>query len=260
MNQDKIGRAAKFLAESTSARRRRNLPDELKPASEAEAVAICEAVWDLVGGDPAGWKIGAADPKARAAMGLKAPFLGRIEAAGVRRGDQTFRFGDMMRPIVESEYGYRFGRDIPPRDGGYSRAEVEDAVEALLIGIEVPESRLGEDHGLAGLGSACDNGASSLYVEGKAFTDWRGIDLLGHDVVLQINGEERGRGTGAAVMGHPMDALVWFVNYMSARGRTLRKGQFVTTGSCTGVVPVKAGEQCVADFGPLGKVSVSFPA
>ncbi|MET4698452.1 2-keto-4-pentenoate hydratase [Constrictibacter sp. MBR-5] len=260
MNQEKIQKAAAFLAESTAKRQRRNLPDDLKPANEAEAVAICEAGWALTGGDPAGWKIGAADPKARAAMGLTVPFLGRIEKAGIRHGDQTFPFADMRRPIVESEYGYRMGRDLPPRAEPYTRAEVEDAVEALLIGIEVPESRLEDDHGLAGLGSACDNGASSLYVEGKSFTDWRGIDLLGHDVVMTINGEERGRGTGAAVMGHPMDALVWFVNHMSANGRTLKAGQFVTTGSCTGVIPVKPGETCVADFGPLGKITVAFPA
>src|SRR3546814_18724748 len=92
-----------------------------------------------------------------------------------------------------------------------------------------------------------------------AFSDWRVSDLLGHDVVLHINGEERGRGTGAAVMGHPMNALVWFVHHMSARGRTLSAGQFATTGSCTGVIPVNAGKPCVAAFGPPGPVSVSFP-
>src|SRR3546814_7578873 len=99
----------------------------------------------------------------------------------------------MMRPMVESEYGYRFGRALLPRDLPYTRAEVEDAVDALLIGLEVPGSRLGEDHGLAVLGSACDIGAASIYVEGKAFSDRRGIDLHGHDVVLHINGEEVGR-------------------------------------------------------------------
>lgn len=260
MSDDTIEQAASFLMESGRMRQRRNLPDALRPTNEADAVAICEAIWRRTGGDPAGWKIGAADPKARAAMGLTQPFLGRIEASGIHKGDSVFPFAEMMRPIVESEYGYRLGRDLPPRDQGYSRAEVEDAVSELLIGVEVPESRLGEDHGLAGLGSACDNGASSAYVEGKAFSDWRNIDLLGHDVVLYINGEERGRGTGAAVMGHPMDALVWFVNHMSKKGMTLKAGQFVTTGSCTGVIPVKAGDRCVSDFGPLGKIEVSFPA
>src|SRR3546814_18397755 len=117
-------------------------------------------------------------------MGLTEPFLGRIEAAGIRRGDQVFPFASMMRPIVESEYGYRFGRALLPRDLPYTRAEVEDAVDALLIGIEVPESRLGEDHGLAGLGSACDNGAARIYVECQAFSDWSGIDMPSHSVVL----------------------------------------------------------------------------
>src|SRR3546814_17151425 len=115
-------------------------------------------------------------------MRLTEPFLGRIEAAGIRRGDQVFPFASMMRPIVESEYGYRFGRALLPRDLPYTRAAAEDAVDALLIGIAVPESRLGEDHGLAGLGSPCDNGAASIDVACQAFSAWRGTHPLGHAV------------------------------------------------------------------------------
>ena len=85
MSDDTIEQAASFLVESGRMRQRRNLPDTLRPTSEAEAVAICEAVWRKTGGDPAGWKIGAADPKARAAMGMQDPW-GQTQGQGRRWG------------------------------------------------------------------------------------------------------------------------------------------------------------------------------
>jgi 2-keto-4-pentenoate hydratase len=69
---------------------------------------------------------------------------------------------------------------------------------------------------------------------------------------------EKGRGRGASMMGHPAQALTWFVNHLSQRGITLTAGSFVTTGSCTGVVPVPGPCTAVADFGPLGTVTARF--
>ena len=60
------------------------------------------------------------------------------------------------------------------------------------------------------------------------------------------------------MMGHPLEALTWFANHLSARGLTLEKGQFVTTGSATGVIPCPAACVAEADFGPLGKVTATF--
>ena len=77
-------------------------------------------------------------------------------------------------------------------------------------------------------------------------------------VVLTFDGVEKGRGRGAAMMGHPAQALTWFVNHLAQRGITLAAGAFVTTGSCTGVIPVQGPCHAVADFGPLGQVSARF--
>jgi 2-keto-4-pentenoate hydratase len=41
-------------------------------------------------------------------------------------------------------------------------------------------------------------------------------------------------------------------------GLRLRRGDVVTTGVATDVFEAGAGDSCVADFGPLGTVTVSF--
>jgi 2-keto-4-pentenoate hydratase/2-oxohepta-3-ene-1,7-dioic acid hydratase in catechol pathway len=35
-------------------------------------------------------------------------------------------------------------------------------------------------------------------------------------------------------MGHPLTSLTWLVNWLSSRGITLKAGEIVSTGTCTG--------------------------
>ncbi|MGA1325747.1 MAG: 2-keto-4-pentenoate hydratase [Rubrivivax sp.] len=251
--------AAAFLMAAWDARRREpSLPEGLKPADEAQAAAINEAIHRRNTRAIAGWKIGATGPGPQKALGLSAPFTGFIPAEGIDANDVVYRFADMMRPVVESEYALRIGRDLPPRAEPYRRAEVEEAISALIIGFEIPESRLGNDHGLGALATVADHGGTGRFVIGHEFTDWRDIDCVNQPVVLTFDGKEVGRGTGAAMMGHPVEAVTWFVNHLSRRGITLSAGCFVTTGSCTGVIPAPGPCQAVADFGPLGTVRATF--
>jgi 2-keto-4-pentenoate hydratase len=75
---------------------------------------------------------------------------------------------------------------------------------------------------------------------------------------LSIAGEVRQEGTGAVVLGDPVKVLEWLVNALSASGLGVLPGQFVMTGTMTGLHAPKPGETAVADFGDLGKVEVVF--
>lgn len=259
MSPEAAQQAAKELANAKKERWRIKLSDETKPRSEEDAIAISEALWELEGGEIAGWKIGAGDAAARAKQGLKQPFVGRIPKADVTHSPAVFPFADTRRAAVEAEYAFFLGRDLPPREQAYSRAEVEDAVQAMHVAIEIPESRLVEDHGLGALGVVSDHGGVGRYVIGPGVPGWRTHDYTGQEVVMRIDGEEKGRGTGALVMGHPLDALTWIANHLSGKGLGLKAGEFVSTGSCTGIVVVGPNAKAIADFGPLGEVKVEFP-
>ena len=61
-----------------------------------------------------------------------------------------------------------------------------------------------------------------------------------------------------AVLGHPLNALIWFAAKMQERGRGLRTGEVISTGTCTGITFIDPEQQVVADFGGLGKVELKF--
>jgi 2-keto-4-pentenoate hydratase len=65
-------------------------------------------------------------------------------------------------------------------------------------------------------------------------------------------------GSGANVLGDPVEALVWLANDQRQRGDGLRAGQAVITGSCTGVNMAEAGDKARAEFGTLGAVELEF--
>lgn len=232
------------------------LPESCAPTSEAEAIAISDAILADFGHEIGGWKIGATAEAAQKAMGFSQPFIGAIRAANVIEGTATFAFADLNRPIVESEYAYRLKADLPARAAPYDRAEVEAAVGSIIIGIELPLSRLGPDNGLGPLALIADHGGTGYYVIGAEYEDWRKVDAVNTEVALTFGGEEAGRGTGEGMMGDPLNALAWFANHMSGKGIGLKAGQFVSTGSCTGVIPAPGPTEAVADFGPEGQVKL----
>jgi 2-keto-4-pentenoate hydratase len=259
MTPNQIREAAEFLMAARAARRREpNLPEALRPKTEAEATAIGGYIMAANTKPIVGWKIGATADAAQKAMGLAGPFVGCLTADMIDGNDVTYKHADLMGPIVESEYAFRMNADLPPKAEAYTRAEVEATVGSLIIGFEIPERRLADDHTLGAYGSLSDHGGTGRYVIGAEFTDWQDKDCANTEVVLTYSGVEKGRGKGAAMMGHPLEALTWFANYLSARGLTLEAGQFVTTGSATGVLPCPEPCVAIADFGPLGQVKATF--
>lgn len=259
MTPNQIREAAKFLKDAAAARKRvDNLPEGLRPATEAEGAAIWAQILSENTAPIVGWKIGATADAAQKAMGLSGPFVGFLTQDMIDENGVTYQYKDMLGPIVESEYAFRMSADLPPKAEPYTRAEVEAAVGSLIVGFEIPERRLGDNHDLGALGSLSDHGGTGRFVIGHEFTDWKGKDCADTEVVLTFSGEEKGRGKGAAMMGHPLEALTWFANFLSARGITLSKDQFVTTGSATGVIQCPSPCVAEADFGPLGKVTATF--
>jgi 2-keto-4-pentenoate hydratase len=60
--------------------------------------------------------------------------------------------------------------------------------------------------------------------------------------------------------GDPIGLLVELVNFVAKQRGGMPAGIFVTTGTHTGMVFTEPGVMIRAEYGPLGRVEVSFPA
>ncbi len=160
--------------------------------------------------------------------------------------------------VIEAEFGFRMAHDLPPTSAPRTKEQVAAAVEGVLPGIEIVDSRFDSWTTVGAPSLIADNACNAAWVHGPVVTDWQRIDLAAHPVQLLVNGKLLREGTGAAVLGHPLNALVWLANSLSARGLGLRAGQYVTTGVTSEVYMAERGDSITADFGLIGKVDLSF--
>ena len=160
--------------------------------------------------------------------------------------------------VLECEIAVTLGRDLPPRETPYARAEVEAAIESLHPTIEVVAGHLRDWPNQDVYSVIADNGTDGALVVGAGVGAWQAIDLIGLSVTLSINATQVRHGTGANVLGDPLAAFVWLVNSGAGHGSGLKAGQIHNTGTTTPIYWVGPGDQAVADFGPLGRAELTI--
>jgi 2-keto-4-pentenoate hydratase len=84
------------------------------------------------------------------------------------------------------------------------------------------------------------------------------IDLTTIEARVSINGESVATGTGDAVLGNPLNSIVWLAGKLGAYGRSLKAGEIVMTGSFTRQFPIAPGDHVETMFSGLGSVQTSM--
>jgi 2-keto-4-pentenoate hydratase len=231
------------------------------PETMDEAYAIQWEITELSGHPVCGFKVGSTSVEAQRLLGTNEPGSGPLLAPFVHVNPATIAISDAHLPAVEGEFAFRLAKALPPRAADYGREDVASAVGGIAGAIEVVGTRFAG--GLPGKGrrlTTADGGVNIALVLGPWFSDWRRWDVPSHAVTMTVNGELKGQGTGSRALGDPMNVLIWLANQQSRLGRGLDAGAIVTTGTCTGLDAVRAGDSAVADFGPLGIVAIGFTA
>jgi 2-keto-4-pentenoate hydratase len=146
------------------------------------------------------------------------------------------------------------GRDFPARAETSDSVSLRSAIAECIVGIELVGRRLADDVRLNEVSSIADFALDVAVIRGRPIPDWQRHDLAAMPVRAVLDGVTVVRGTGGLVLGHPLNALEWLAEALRLRGSSLRSGEMVLTGSCTGITKVSSGqtfEGCFADFSPV---------
>jgi 2-keto-4-pentenoate hydratase len=221
-----------------------------------EAYTVQAAIARRQGG-PAGWKIMAVVPAQREALKIDRPVAAPLFKAYMNDSPARFANRKFIAPMIECEFDYILGRDLPARPQPYTAEEVLSAVTVLRPAIEIVDSRVGRGKPTPVMLSDCF--ANGVLVLGRVCKEWRELDLRQHKISLKVDGREIATGTGDNIPGGgPVHALTTLANNPPPWAGGLKAGQVVTTGSCTGMPPLDGGREVVADFGSLGEVRINF--
>lgn len=235
------------------------LPSGVQPIDAEQAylsqARYVERLINHYGGETIGYKIACTNEVAQRFLKVSEPFHGRLLSAFSQASPAHFHARDFFMRVIEAEFAFRFVHDVP---AGASREQIMDAVEGVLPSIEIVDSRYTSWTDMNAAALIADNAAHGAWVRGELVRNWRDFDLAAQKVELHANGKLVQTGSGAAVLGHPLNVLEWLVRRLHARGTGLKAGEYVTTGVTTDVYMAEAGDRVVADFGALGTAEVSF--
>lgn len=238
------------------------LPAPIRPKTPDEAYAVQDALIDQwlahYGGGVIGYKVACTNVTAQRQLHVDAPFCGRLLSAFFFESPARVDTSKFFMRVVEAEFAFEMARDLPPSAMPRSRQEIAAAVKGVLPGIEIVDSRFDDWTTIGAPSLIADNACNAAWVKGRLLADWQSIDLAAQPVRVTVNGKLQREGTGGNVLGHPLNALEWLVNSLSARGLGLKAGQFVTTGVTTEVYMAERGDRITADFGPVGSVDLDF--
>jgi len=139
---------------------------------------------------------------------------------------------------------------------GITAAAALAAVGAVYGGVEVIDSRY-RDFRFTLADVVADNASSGCFVTGPVGVPPAGLDLALEACLLEVDGQIVDSATGAAVQGHPAEALALAANDLGRRGHAIESGWIVLTGGMTDAVPVPPGAKLAAHFTHVGSVQLA---
>lgn len=251
---DNLGQAL-WAARTGGSRLSKDAFAALKDRDAAYAVQAAGA--EAAGLTPAGWKVAATSDAALKLLAVDGPAMGPVFKEHLFESPATMPAVAAHGAGIECEIAFVMA--TPVVEPGAGRETVIAAVRHPVIAVEVVGCRV--DGGFAGAGTMVmigDFAFNAALVTGREIENWRSVDLAAVQARAVVNEEVKAEGTGAAVLGDPVEALIWAANEAIRIGRPLRAGDIVSTGSMTGVTAVKSGDRAVGDFGGLGTVEIQF--
>lgn len=195
------------------------------------------------------WKAGASGPDVEPTA---AP-IGSVLASPATVGSGKFH---MLG--IEAELAFRLGRDLPMRSRAIGEEELAEAVDQVLVTIELCDTRLVDWTQASALSRLADFQLNGALITGSGIRDWRAVDYAAQHAELWVNGEKKLDRVGSHPLGNPFRILPWAVAHCAQRGRALRSGDLVTTGSWTGMEFVVPGDAVQVKFPGIGEACLNI--
>ncbi len=226
----------------------------------ADAYRIQDALVRLMevdDGRVAGWKVALTTPVMQQMCGVDHPCEGAVLANRIHLSPTVCDTSTLGHLGVEAEIALRVGQDLPLSDRPYTADMVADSIVAAHAALELVDDRNADYSSITAAKLIANNSLNAGIVLGPAVVDVdiRLLDRLAGAIV--VDGAVIAEGTGADILGHPLNAVAWLANSLHARGRMLAAGDIVMCGSFVRTQFPVAGQSVTCRLDQLGEATVS---
>jgi 2-keto-4-pentenoate hydratase len=199
-----------------------------------------------------GWKVGLTAKPIQQQFGFHEPVFGCILES--RHSGHVFRRDELISPGFENELCLRINRDL---GGEIGLAEARAAIDVVYPSLEIIETR-GDFVAQIAVALA-DNAQQKTIILGDPVPlgERRLEDVA---VTIRINDAVVATGTGEAVLGNPLNSVIWLARKLPEFSCAIRAGDLIMSGSFTRQFPIAPGDRIHADFAGIGDVRTAMLA
>ena len=208
-----------------------------------------------------GHKIGLTSKVMQVAMGINEPDSGVLLDDMIFENNSNIQAANFLDPKIEVELAFvlkkrLFGENL-------TIEEVLDATDYVIPALELIAARTYRKNSKTGYvrtvrDTISDNAANAGIITGGEKVTPKSVDLRWVSALLYKNGTIEESGVAAAVLDHPVKGVIWLAKKYAQHNEALEAGQIILSGSFTRPIDVVVGDEIIADYGPLGKISVNF--
>jgi len=204
-----------------------------------------------------GYKVGLTSQAMQDMLGVHEPDFGHLLSDMFLPEGTPIKVSDYLQPRIEPEIAFVMGAELA--GPGVTPGAAAKAVDHVVASLELIDSRVA-DWRITLVDTIADNASSAGVILGSKPVRLADVDLASINCRFIVNSTIFQTGVGAAVMGSPLDALVWLANTLGARGVAFKPGDVIMPGSLTAAHDVVAGTNIEAAFSDLGSVFAAFVA
>lgn len=202
-----------------------------------------------------GHKIGLTSKAMRSMASAKEPDYGTLTDDFFALEGSTISPSRLQRALVEVEIAFVLKHDLT--GGAVNVVDVIQATDFILPCLEIVDSRYNSRGPTPLVDTIADAASCGFVVLGSNPRRLDQIDIRRIGAVLLKNGEIEESGVSAAVMGNPVNAVVWLANKLHEFGVPLQAGHVLLSGSFVKAIPFGAGDTLSALFDTLGEVNLT---
>ncbi len=233
-----------------------NLHGALCPPDIASAYEVQDRVVDRLAesrGPVVGYKIATTTKVMQELMGIDHPCGGQILAATAHPTGASVRAGDFVNLRIECELAVRVATDLPATDGPYTPETIARSIAEIMPAFELIEDRNADYKSTDARTLIADNAWNGGVVLGHPMAPFDHLELGALKGRAAVNGID----VGSGISDRPLWSLAWVANLVAKRGRPLRAGMIVITGSLIPTFSVSPGDTVTFEIDGVGRIAMT---
>lgn len=200
-----------------------------------------------------GRKIGLTSTAVQKQLGVDQPDYGVLFDDMAIANAGTIDMSSLLQPKIEAEIAFGFRADVD--DPSLEMSDLFERIEWVAPALEIVDSRI-ENWRIGIVETIADNASSGRFVIGPKLPFTSDIELVNCQMQMQENRQVASTGSGAACLGHPLNAALWLAKKLIEVGHPIKAGELVLSGALGPMVSVKHHSTYHTAIEGIGEVSV----